>query len=131
MTNPAPVLTLKGTVRSAEPRHVRAVEARPAERDPDGRVVRGPIEARDSYDVVDVVVLTEDGGFASVLVGGAALARLQGEVPSLGDSVDWRVRCYVTWQGSPGRRFATVGYSLAADLLRSAVRHSSADPVKA
>jgi len=114
--NVSPVLRLMGRIHSVGQRHVPAVAAAEAERDPEtGRIVRDAVEARDAYDVFDVVVHTDRGGYALVVARADAL---EGTVPEPGESVDWPVRNYIVWSGRAGRRFPTVGVALAGEVYR-------------
>jgi len=127
MTNPAPVVTLSGIVRSCSERQVAAVEAAPAQVDPEtGRRTRDPREARDAYLALDLVILTDDGGFAQTVVtfdedGSKALA---GVIPKRGDEVEWLVRPYFSWEGRPGRKYPALRFSLARELMAAAVSSS-------
>lgn len=123
MANVTPVTRLQGVVHNCSLRQVPAVEAREAERDEAGRITRDAYPAREAYQVLDVTVLTDDGGFALVLLrveldGIAPFEEaLGGVVPERGQAVDWPIRNYITWAGPAGRRFPTVGYSVAGDIL--------------
>jgi len=69
-----------------------------------------------------VNVLTEDGGFATVLIRAEAVeACYGGNLPDRGEVVDWPVRTYITWAGREGNRFRVVGYSVHGELLASEV----------
>lgn len=118
--NPAPVLRLRGRVHSdpvANP--VPTSPAVDEQRDPEsGRVTRQARPERPGYDKWDVPVLTEGGGFVTMIIREEALAKLSGEMPcAAGDVVDLPVYGYVAYRGEPGRRFPVPGYSLAADVL--------------
>jgi hypothetical protein len=117
--NVAPITRCKGRVHAVAPiRTVAAIEAAPAERDPEtGRITKDAVEARAAYEVLDVTVHTDDGGYALVIMKDDALAGLGGTLPAAGDEVDWPVRNYVAWAGRAGRRFPTVGYSVATDVF--------------
>jgi hypothetical protein len=112
--NPAPVLRLRGVVHT-EPvlNPVAPAEAVEAQRDENGRVVKQGYPARDGYDKYDVTVLTEDGGFVTLVMRDEAIAAAEGYLPSKGDEVDLPVYGYVAYRGNPGRRFAVVGFSFA------------------
>lgn len=117
--NPAPVLRLRGVVH-AEPilNPVPAVPASPATTDEAGNVLRPARQAREGYDKYDVTILTDDGGFVTLVVLDKALAVLGGEMPcAKGEKVDLPVYGYVAWRGEYPRRFAVPGYSLAAEVL--------------
>jgi len=117
MSNPAPILTVAGRVHSVVPRTVEAAPERPAEHDPEtGRVTRAALPARDGYEVVDVTVLTAEGGFATVSILPDALHELGGEIPEAGADVDYAVRCFVSWQRAGSRSFSRVGFSVAGDV---------------
>lgn len=119
--NVAPVVWLKGTVRRVEDRTVEAVEARPAQYDETGRMVARSREAREGYSTRDATVLTDFGGFASVVLSDEAIAAHHGgTVPSVGDEVEWPVRGFVKWLGSEGRKYTVVHYSVAADVAPGA-----------
>lgn len=118
MANPAPVVSLVGTVHSATKRDVKAQLASDAVRDPEtGRVVVPAREAREAYSVHDVLILTEAGGFANLILGSQALAVLEGRAPERGDSIDWPVRPFIKWAGQPGRKFPTVEFSVAGEVF--------------
>lgn len=115
--NIAPVCHVSGKVRRVTTRTVPAVLAAPAPVDPEtGRTIGNAREARAAYDVIDVVVDTLLGGFAKVIITPEAQAHLSGVLPSEGDAVTYPCRTFVAWEGTPGRKYATVGYSLAGDL---------------
>jgi hypothetical protein len=125
MSNPAPILNVSGRVHSVLDRVVEPAPARPEERDPEtGQVVRQAYPARDGYTVVDVTVLTAEGGFTTVSILPEALKHTGGETPKQGDQLDaFPVRAYVSWQRRGSRSFPQVGLSLAGDVL--AARKSS------
>lgn len=115
--NPAPVLRLRGVVHS-NPVH-NPVQPSPEvapERDETGRIVRRGYPAREGYDKYDVTVLTEGGGFVTVVFRAEALEAVGGWMPSAGETVDLPVRGFVAWAGQEGNRFRVPGYSLAGDL---------------
>jgi hypothetical protein len=113
MPNPLPVLRMQGLVRTVTERHVPAAEAREAEYDESGGLVRAAREYREGYDVWDVVVLTDAGGFATVLFRDLAVAEAGGFLPTVGDRLDVPVRCFASWQQTGTRKWVTVGYSFA------------------
>jgi hypothetical protein len=117
--NISPVLRLRGKIHSSSMRTVAPVEAADAERDPEtGRIVRDAVEAREGYDVVDFVVHTDDGGYALVVFRGEHFEEaLGGVLPDQGAGVDWPVRNFITWSGRAGRRFPTVGYAVAGEVV--------------
>lgn len=127
--NPAPVVSLIGTVYAVRPRDVQAVEARPAQYDGEGKFLRAAVEARPGYTVHDVTVLTQGGGFASVVLSEDALAALNGTLPSERDEVEWPVRPFVRWDGNPGRRFPRVALSLAAEHISASSSRPSGSRV--
>jgi hypothetical protein len=116
MPNPAPVLRLHGTVHSTPlTRQVEAREARPEQRDPaTGEITQRAQEAREGYQVTDVLVLTDDGGFVTVLFRDEAVQAAGGFLPERGDSLDGLpVLSYVARQNNNGRWFSQVGLSFA------------------
>ena len=124
---------IAGTVHGVREREVSAVEARPAQYDDAGNFLRRAVDARDGYLTRDVTVLTEHGGFASVVLSDAAIEAAGGLIPSPGDAVAWPVRPFVTWVGNPGRKFARPGFSVAADIIAATAggKRSSVRPVEA
>jgi hypothetical protein len=132
MSNPAPILNVSGRVHAVLDRVVEPMPARPEERDPDtGQLVREAYPAREGYTVVDVTVLTAEGGFSTVSILPAALEHTGGETPKPGDELDnYPVRPFVSWQRRGSRSFPTVGLSLAGDVLaaRKAREHSKTMP---
>lgn len=122
MTNPAPVLLLTGTVFS-EPvaRSVAPLDARDAHTDPETGRSFPAREAQPGYDVWDMSVLTEHGGFASVVIRDQAVADAGPSfaLPAKGESITWPVRTFDIWRGPEGRRFRQTGFSLAGSVLAS------------
>ena len=127
MSNPAPILNVSGRVHSVLDRVVEPAPARPEERDPEtGQLLRQAYPARDGYTVVDVTVLTAEGGFTTVSNLPEALRHTGGEIPKQGDELDgYPVRAYVSWQRRGSRSFPQVGLSLAGDVLASRGSKSS------
>jgi len=118
MSNPAPILTLAGKVHAVDLRDVPAAEAREARYDEEtGRQIAPAYPARDAYQVVDVTVLTDEGGFATAMLMPDSAKALNGELPSSGDVISWPVRPFVSWQRSGSRSFNRVGLSVAGDVL--------------
>lgn len=117
--NPAPVLRLRGVVHSDPVSNpVAPAEAVSEERDPEtNRVTRAARPARAGYDKYDVAVLTDGGGFVTLIIREEALSKIGGWLPAKGETVDLPVYGYVAYRGEPGRRFAVPGYSLAGDVL--------------
>ncbi len=117
--NVAPVLRLIGTTHKITNRAVAPMEAADAERDPEsGRVVRAAVEARDGYDVIDLTMLTPDGGYAGVVMRAELVESCwRGVVPDRGQQMDLPVRGYISWQGNPGRRYPTVAFAVAGEVL--------------
>ncbi len=115
--NIAPVLRCRGTVRQIQPRLVPAVDATAPTYDEQGNLLRLGREAREAYTCHDIVLDTNPGGLVAVVVTPEASETTEGWLPNVGDELDLPVRGYVAWKGNPGRRFATPGYSLAADLF--------------
>lgn len=115
--NPAPVVHLRGTVHTAAVRVVEPYAGREAEHDPQtGRLTRAAVPPREGYEVIDVVVLSEDGGYLTVVVRDVPKS-WGGELPRRGSSVEWPLRAYTTWAGPEGRRFAVVGWALATEVF--------------
>lgn len=115
--NPSPILTIAGRCHAVTPRKVEPVAARPAERDPEtGRIISEAVEAREGYDVLDVTVLTYDGGFCTVALLPVALSDLGGEVPAPGSEVEFAVRPFVKWEGRPGSKRPYIRFSVAGDV---------------
>jgi hypothetical protein len=124
VSNIAPILWIKGRVRQVrEPRTVPAVAAAPAMRDPEtGRVTREPVEARDAYEVTEIVVDTDPGGLLTVICRDQALKDAEGYVPTEGETVELPVRAYDNWQGRPNRRYRVPGYSFAGAVYAAAAK---------
>jgi hypothetical protein len=119
MASIAPVLRIRGKVRKVEPRTVPAVLPRDAYRDEETGNLVPAREGRDAYDVHDVVVDTDPGGLVELVIMPQAASAIGGLIPSVGDVVDYPVRGYTAWKGSPGRRYATNGYSLAGEVFKA------------
>lgn len=126
MSNPAPVLNMTGRVHSVLERTVPPVLARDAVRDEHGNVTQRAVEARDGYDVHDVTLLTEDGGFATAVLMPEALVHLEGELPTPGTETNLAVRPYVAWQRTGSRSFPRVGFSIAGDVMIARSKTTSA-----
>lgn len=116
MSNPAPILTLAGRCHAVTVRPVAAAPAREATYDDDGRMVTPAYPARDGYDVVDVTVLTSEGGFATASILPPEMEALGGEMPDPGTEVDFAVRPFVLWQKAGARSYSRVGLSVSGDL---------------
>lgn len=127
MSNPAPVLRLRGTVHSDPVLNpVPGAEALPEQRDAEtGRLIRAARPAREGYDKYDVSVLTEGGGFVTLVIREEALAKVEGWMPAKGEQVDLPVYGYVAYRGEAPRRFAVPGYSLAGEVLAAERRAST------
>jgi hypothetical protein len=115
MPNPAPILRLSGMVHgNPRERAVAPVEAAPAVRDEHGVVLKRAREARPGYDVHDVVVLTEGGGFVTVVFRDEAIAAAGGFLPGAADKVEnLPVYAFIAWSGPEGARYSSVGVSFA------------------
>lgn len=116
MANPAPVLIIKGTCHTVTRRHVPALEARAEQRDEQGNFLSRAREGRDAYDTTDVVVLTDGGGFATVVLSDDATAEMDGWQPSQGDAINLVVRPFIKWERQGQRSWTVVGLSVAGDL---------------
>lgn len=120
MSQPLPVLLVAGSVREVTTRSVAPAESVPLERDDSGRVIRQPRDARPGYDVLDVVVLTDDGGFVTVILKADALeAARGGVVPERGERVEWPVWVSLEWVGPPTQRRTRPRFSVPTDVLVS------------
>jgi hypothetical protein len=115
MANPAPVLRLTGTVHgSPREREVPPQAAVPAVRDEHGVIMTRARDARPGYTVQDVTVLTEGGGFVTVIFRDEAIEAAGGYLPGAGDKVEGLpVFQYVAWGGPEGRRYAQAAVSFA------------------
>lgn len=125
MSSPAPVLTVRGRVHSVVTREVPSRDALPETRDPEtNRVVQHAQPAREGYTATDVTVLTEHGGFCTVVALPDAVKALGGEIPAAGsEAVELLARPFVSWRRGARGSFASVGLSLAGPetaALRSA-----------
>lgn len=117
MSQPAPVVLIPGKVHAVTPRSVDPVPAREASYDDAGNLLRRALPAREGYDVVDLTVLTRDGGFCTIIAMPAALEAIGGELPAAGDEVDLPARPFCKWERVGARSYQVVGYSLAGDVL--------------
>lgn len=89
---PSPVVTLSGVVHGATPRTVVERPARPAVPGVAGvQLYRRAVEYRAAYEAVDVLVLTDGGGFGTVVYHADDL---RGVLPQQGDPICVRVRPY-------------------------------------
>ncbi len=123
MANIAPILWIKGRIRRVTTREVPAAPALPEQRDPEtGFMTREARPARPGYSVMDAVVDTEPGGLVTVVFREEAIAEAEGFIPTDGDAVEIPVRCYDNWQGSPGRRYRTNGYSFAGSVYAATAK---------
>lgn len=116
MSNPSPILTIAGRVHAVVTRAVEPAEARPEQRDEQGNFLRAAMPARDGYDVLDVTILTEHGGFATVSFLPAALEAMGGELPQAHSEVSYPVRPFVSWKRTGQRSYSVVGLSVAGDV---------------
>lgn len=112
----AALLDISGEVRRVDPRTVPERPAREAGTDESG-TFRPAVEHRDGYEVVDLTVLTDDGGFATVLLGAEVLTALAGSIPVNGDRVSYKVRTFIAWRSQGSRKYPAVGLSVSADHL--------------
>ena len=120
MASIAPILRLRGKVRQVNDRNVPPVAARDEQRDPEnGSLLVAAREGRAGYDVLDVVLDTDPGGLVEFVITPGAMEATGGWTPAVGDVLDVPVRGYTSWKGRPGNRYATNGYSLAGDVLKS------------
>lgn len=131
MTTVSPVLTITGRLYEFKdvdvPARVAAVEVRDPE---SGRVTTPAVEARAAYQIVEAVILTDGGGFASVSVKRPEWMDLTGGEDVTGRDVAWKVRTWVRWQRGKRGAFAVVGYVFhaVADAMPSQGRRAAAVP---
>jgi hypothetical protein len=118
MPNPAAVLRVTGTVHG-DPRErvIPDLPAVPARHDDEGNLVARAREGRDGYTVHDLTVLTDGGGFVTVVFRDEAVAAAGGFLPGSGDRIEnLPVYQYVSWNGPEGRRFAQAALSFAGSV---------------
>lgn len=99
------------------------MEARPERTDDEGRVLARAVEARPGYFTTDVVILTDGGGFATVVLSDEAAAALGGELPNPGDEISYAVRPFTKWTRYGSRTVAGVGLSVAGDVTAERRSH--------
>jgi len=134
----APLLWVHGVVRAITEREVPEVPpvafqpARPASYGDQGQIIdpgAPEVEARPgrpAYICHDVVIDTQRegatvaAGFIEVVITPRAAESTGGYLPTPGESVEWPIRGYQKWYGTPGRRRSTNGYSFAGDVYAAA-----------
>lgn len=132
MSNPAPIVRLRGTVHAAPVANpVADAPAQPEQRDQDGRLIRPAYPARPGYNKWDVNVLTDDGGFVTLVMREESLAQVDGWMPERGERIDVPVRMFVSRRESNGRWYSVPGVSLAGDVLSAENSTSSGARVAA
>lgn len=114
--NIAPILWLRGKVRSVTPRYVEPVDARPEERDENGNILKVALPAREGYEVHDVVLDTDPGGLLLVVFREEAVEQAGGYLPETGDHVDIPVRAFDAWKRGRYGRYRENGYSFAGQV---------------
>lgn len=122
--NPAPIITVSGLVHSVTERVIPPFAGRDASRDEDG-TFRPAMPPREGYLTWECNILTDDGGFALVVLREQAVADSGGtlSIPEKGSRFEaMPTRPYLTWVGTPGRMTKALRLSIAGDVYASRLK---------